>query len=126
MVREELNVKELRFVSEADDLGSYELKPNYRTLGPRFGKSMPQVAAAVEALDAGKVTATLRDGGTVGVSIDGHDHELGSEDLSIILQPLEGFQVEREAGHAVALELAIDDDLRREVRSEEHTSNSSP
>ena len=38
---------ELRFVSEADELGEVELKPNYRTLGPRFGKQMPLVAAAV-------------------------------------------------------------------------------
>ena len=44
---EELNVKELRYVSQADELGSYEVKPNYRALGPRFGKPMPQVAAAV-------------------------------------------------------------------------------
>ncbi|HWI22829.1 MAG TPA: isoleucine--tRNA ligase [Baekduia sp.] len=114
IVREELNVKAIRFVSEADELGSYALKPNYRTLGPRFGKSMPQIATAVDAFDADKVAATLREGGTVGVSIDGHDHELGADDLLLSLQPLEGFQVEREAGHAVALELAIDDALKRE------------
>ena len=60
IVREELNVRELRFVEAADELGSYEIKPNYRTLGPRFGKTMPQVAAAVEALDAAHVAATLR------------------------------------------------------------------
>ena len=51
IVREELNVRELRFVSEADELGEVEVKPNYRTLGPRFGKQMPLVAAAVAALD---------------------------------------------------------------------------
>ena len=51
VVLEELNVKELRYVSQADELGSYEVKPNYRALGPRFGKAMPQVAAAVAALD---------------------------------------------------------------------------
>jgi isoleucyl-tRNA synthetase len=51
IVRDQLNVKQLRFVQAADELGSYEVKPNYRTLGPRFGKRMPQVAAAVEALD---------------------------------------------------------------------------
>jgi len=114
IVREELNVKRLRFVSEADELGSYELKPNYRTLGPRFGKLMPQVAAAVESLHAASVAEALRDGRTVGVNVDGHDHELGPDDLLMALLPLEGFQVEREAGHAVALELAVDDDLRRE------------
>jgi isoleucyl-tRNA synthetase len=114
VVREELNVKALRFVDEADELGSYDLKPNYRTLGPRFGRQMPQVAAAIEALDADRVAVALREGRTVGVNVDGHDHELTADDLLVGLQPLEGFQVEREGGHAVALDLAMDDDLRRE------------
>jgi isoleucyl-tRNA synthetase len=114
VVRDELNVKQLRFVSEADELGSYEIKPNYRTLGPRFGKDMPQAAAAIEALDPAHVAAALREGRTIGVSIGGHDHELGAEDLELRMQPLEGYQLEREGGHAVALELSIDDDLRRE------------
>jgi isoleucyl-tRNA synthetase len=114
IVREELNVKALRFVDEADELGSYDLKPNYRTLGPRFGKAMPQVAAAVEALDGDRVAVALREGRTVGVNVDGHDHELGPDDLLVGLQPLDGFQVEREGGHAVALDLAMDDELRRE------------
>jgi isoleucyl-tRNA synthetase len=114
IVREELNVKALRFVDEADELGSYDLKPNYRTLGPRFGKHMPQVAAAVEALDADRVAVSLREGRTVGVNVDGHDHELTADDLLVGLQPLDGFQVEREGGHAVALDLAMDEALRRE------------
>jgi isoleucyl-tRNA synthetase len=113
-VCEELNVKELRFVAEADELGSYEVKPNYRTLGPRFGKLMPQVAAAVAALDPGHVAAALRDDGTVGISIEGHDHELAGDDLILAMQPLEGYQLEREGSHAVALDLQLDDDLRRE------------
>jgi isoleucyl-tRNA synthetase len=114
IVREELNVKSLRFVGEADELGSYELKPNYRTLGPRFGKSMPLVAAAIEALDGDHVAVTLREGRTVGVNVDGHDHELTQDDLLLGLRPLEGFQVEREGGHAVALDLTMDDELRAE------------
>jgi isoleucyl-tRNA synthetase len=114
IVREELNVKALRFVNEADELGSYDLKPNYRALGPRFGKHMPMVAEAIEALDADRVAVALREGRTVGVNVDGHDHELTAEDLLVGLQPLEGFQVEREGGHAVALDLAMDEALRRE------------
>ena len=114
VVREELNVKSLRFVEEADELGSYDIKPNYRTLGPRFGKAMPQVAAAVDALDPGHVVGTLRAGHTVGVAVDGHDHELTAEDLLLAMRPLEGYQLEREGSHAVAVELSLDDDLRRE------------
>jgi len=114
VVREELNVKDLRFVSETGELGSYALKPNYRTLGPRFGKAMPQVAAAVEALDADHVAVALREGRHVGVFVDGHDHELGGDDLQLVMSPLAGYQLEREGSHAVALELHLDDGLRRE------------
>src|SRR3989442_15595768 len=46
LILDELNVKRLRLVSEADELGQWELKPNYSAPGPRFGKQMPQVAAA--------------------------------------------------------------------------------
>jgi isoleucyl-tRNA synthetase len=113
-VREELNVKRVRFVTEAEELGRWELKPNYRTLGPRFGKSMPQVAAAVAALDAQSAAATLRSGGTVGLMIDGKEHPLTEEDVQLVLQPLEGYQVERSGSHAVALNLELDDALRRE------------
>jgi len=101
-------------VSEADELGSYEVKPNYRTLGPRFGRQMPQVAAAVAALDPAHVAGALRDGAGVAVSVDGHDHELGQEDLLLAMRPLAGYQLEREGSHAVALELELDDELRRE------------
>ena len=114
IVREELNVRELRFVGQADELGSHSVKPNYRTLGPRFGKAMPQVAAAVAALDPARVADALRAGRTVGIFLDGEEHPLDAQDLQLALQPLEGYQLEREGSHAVALELTLDDDLRRE------------
>ena len=114
-MRDELNVKSLRFVSEADELGRFELKPNYRTLGPRFGKQMPQVAAAVAALDP----TALRQGREVGLNIDGHEHQIGPEDVQLVLQPLDGYQVERSGTHAVALDLELDDELRREALARE-------
>ncbi len=114
IVRDELNVRELRFVSEADELGEVEVKPNYRTLGPRFGKQMPHAAAAVAALDPALVAASLRDGRTIAISVGGADHILTAEDLLVSMKPLAGYQVEREGSHAVALELEIGDDLRDE------------
>ena len=114
LVTAELNVKELDFVSDESELVTYSAKPNYRALGPRFGKKMPQVAAAVEALDAAHVAQVLAEGGEIGISIEGSDHTLGPDDVTLALQPLEGYEVEAEAGHAVALQLELDDDLRRE------------
>jgi isoleucyl-tRNA synthetase len=114
LVTAELNVKELDFVSEEADLVTYAVKPNYRSLGPRFGKRMPQVAAAVEALDAVHVARVMADGGEIGISIDGDEHTIGADEVTLALQPLDGYEVEAEAGHAVALQLELDDELRRE------------
>lgn len=114
LVKSELNVKELEFVTDQSDLVSYSVKPNYRSLGPRFGKSMPQLAAAVAALDADRVAATVEAGGEVGVNVDGKEHSLGADDLLLSMEPLEGYQVESESGHAVALALELDEDLLRE------------
>jgi isoleucyl-tRNA synthetase len=110
LLTEELNVKSVRYVREADELGRFEPKPNYRSLGPRFGKHMPQVAAAIAAIDP----ALLRQGREVGINVDGKEHQLTPEDVQLVLQPLEGYQVERSGTHAVALNLELDDELRRE------------
>ena len=114
LIRDELNVKQLRFVDAADELGTYTVKANFRSLGPRFGKQMPQLAAAVAALDPAHVAAALRGGTPVAVSVAGRDHTLTGEDIVLSLAPLAGYGLEREGSHAVALELAIDDELLRE------------
>ena len=114
IVASELNVKELEFVSEEAELVTYAVKPNYRTLGPRFGKLMPQAAAAVAALDPGHAAEAIRGERRIGVNVDGSDHTLEADDMNLVMQPLEGYEVEAEAGRAVALALELDDELRRE------------
>jgi len=143
IVRDELNVRRVRFVAAADELGSYEVKPNYRRLGPIFGKDMPLAADAIAALDPAHVAAALRDGngdgeasdspstssgtsGTsgrssseVGITVDGREHRLTGEDVILTMRAPEGYSVEREGAHAVALDLAIDDGLREEGQARE-------
>ena len=114
LVKAELNVKEIEFVTDQSDLVSYSVKPNYKTLGPRFGKDMPQVAAAVGALDADHIADTIGGGGEIGLNIEGKDHTLAGEDLVLSMEPVEGYQVEAESGHAVALALELDDALLKE------------
>ena len=114
LVASELNVKELEFVSEEAELVTYEVKPNYRSLGPRFGRLMPQAAAAVQALDPTSVAEAVAGERTVGIQVNGSEHELEPDDVTLVLQPLDGYQVEAESGRAVALALELDDELRRE------------
>ena len=121
VVREELNVKHIRFVAAAEELGSYEVKANYRRLGPIFGKAMPLAADAIAALDPARVAGAVRsdasaDGGgsSIGITVDGHEHKLTADDVILTMRAPEGYSVEREGAHAVALEQAIDEQLREE------------
>jgi isoleucyl-tRNA synthetase len=125
IVREELNVRQVRFVEAADELGEYELKANYRTLGPLFGKDMPLAAKALAALDPARVAAAVRGGpagGTgdgIGIAVGDREHTLTEQDVILTMKAPEGYSVEREGAHAVALDLSIDDSLLREGRSRE-------
>jgi isoleucyl-tRNA synthetase len=122
IVREELNVRAVRFVDAAEELGRYEVKANYRRLGPIFGKDMPLAADAIAALDPQHVAGVVlsgENGGALGISVGGREHTLGAEDVILTMSAPEGYSVEREGAHAVALELAIDEDLRREGQARE-------
>ncbi len=123
VVREELNVRRVRFVAGAEELGRYEVKPNYRRLGPLFGKEMPLVAEAIAALDPAHVAAAVRRGAgaesALGISVAGREHTLSAEDVILTMQAPDGYTVEREGAHAVALDLAISEELRREGRARE-------
>jgi isoleucyl-tRNA synthetase len=140
VVREELNVKRVRFVAGAEELSEYEVKANYRTLGPLFGKDMPRAAEAIAALDPARVAAAVRgaagdaqgdasDGaeghrrgaadGAIGIAVGGREHTLSAEDVILTMKAPEGYSVEREGAHAVALDLTIDEDLRAEGRARE-------
>jgi len=119
IVREELNVKRVRFVTGAEELVRYEIKPNYSRLGPRFGAAMPRAAAAIAALDPARAAVAVREGHPIAITVDGHDHQLTPEDLLVTMQPLEGYSLEREGGHAVALDLTLDEPLLREGQARE-------
>jgi isoleucyl-tRNA synthetase len=114
IVRAELNVRELEFVTEEAELVSYRVRPNFRTLGPRFGRQMPQAAAAIEGLDPAHAAAAAKGQREIGISLDGHDHTLAPDDIQLVMEPLAGYEVESEAGRAVALALELDDELVRE------------
>ena len=121
IVREELNVRQVRFVEAAEELGEYELKANYRTLGPLFGKDMPLAAKAIAALDPARVwrVRRARRGTRIGISVGDREHTLTEQDVILTMKAPEGYSVEREGAHAVALDLTIDDSLLREGRSRE-------
>jgi len=113
-VAAELNVKRLE-LSEADtSLVEYTVKPNFRALGPVFGKRTPQVAQAIAAADADALVAALRRDGRAEVTVDGEPVTVTAEQVQVGEQSRSGWQVASEAPYSVALDLEIDEALRRE------------
>ena len=111
----ELNVRSLEGVSTVgEDLVHHVVKPNFRSLGRRFGKGTPAVAAAITAADAASLAADIRTAGETSVVVDGERVPLGADDVIITQTPRAGWTVAADAGETVALETQITGELRRE------------
>ncbi|MBT5182000.1 MAG: hypothetical protein HOL91_00685 [Actinobacteria bacterium] len=113
-VAEELNVGELLTLDVSDSaLVSISIKPNFRSLGARFGKQTPLVAAHISMQDATGLVNMLRTSGTVVYEIDGVDESVAIElaDLVITETPIQGWAVAADAGESFALDLEITHDL---------------
>ncbi|MBN1320265.1 MAG: class I tRNA ligase family protein, partial [Thermoleophilia bacterium] len=120
VVAEELNVKAIDYVESVSELVSYVIKPNYRTLGSKFGKNMPAVAAAVAALPADETGDRIATGRSVMVTVGDagigteHEYEFAPDDFVVETHQREGYQVEREGGVAVAISTVLTPELLSE------------
>ncbi|MCW2913667.1 MAG: isoleucyl-tRNA synthetase [Actinomycetia bacterium] len=114
-IAEELNVQSFEELSSiGGDLVEYEVKPNFRELGKRYGKNTPKVAAQVTAADPAELVRALRGGGSVTLQVpETGPVELGPADVVITERPRSGWAVESAAGETLALDLALTPELRR-------------
>jgi isoleucyl-tRNA synthetase len=114
LILAELNVKSVRYVTDADELATFELRANFKALGPRMGKNMPLAKEAIAALDGAKANENLKNGEPIRLGVAGEEYLLTADDVQVVLAPLDGYQLEREGTHAVALDLTVTDELKRE------------
>jgi isoleucyl-tRNA synthetase len=113
LVREELNVKEVSFLEDANQLVGLRAKPNFRALGPRFQSRSEAAATAIRELSSEDLLA-LRDGREVSIEVEGERHPLRDEELEIVEEARGDLVVRSEAGHTAALDPALDPELRQE------------
>ncbi len=113
LVAEELNVKEVRFVEEAGQYVTYEVKPRFDRLGPRYGPKVQAIAAALSSLGPESAEGVAREG-RVRVFLDGETVELEAEDLEIRAREREGFVAEAGPGAVVILDTHLTPELMRE------------
>jgi len=113
-VADELNVKRLDVVESLEGLVRYSVVPNFRALGPRLGSRINAVKAALAALDGAEVQRALTTEGELRLTIDGDDIVLSPSDVEVRAQEHDEFVLAQDGPYAVALDLAITDELRLE------------
>jgi isoleucyl-tRNA synthetase len=109
IVLDELNVKELAF-GEAEDVFVYELKPDLGVVGPKYGRLVPGIRAALAEAPA-EVGVRAAAGDSVTLDVEGEEVTLSTEELLVEPRQREGYALEREAGLSVALSTTLDGDL---------------
>jgi isoleucyl-tRNA synthetase len=112
-VAAELNVETVESFASAGDLVDHAAKGNFRTLGRRFGKRTPDVAAAVAAGDAARMAAELEAGDATTVEVEGESVALGADEVIITERPREGWSVVNDQGETIALDLDMTPELVR-------------
>lgn len=113
LVREELNVKQVVWIGQSEDLAELYAKPRFGALGPKHGARTPSVARAIRDLGAADLRR-LKAGRTVDVEVDGTRVSVESADVEILEEARPDLAVAGEGGFVAALDTMIDDALRAE------------
>ena len=110
ILREELNVKEVKFLTSSDGLVRSSAKPNYRALGKRFKKETEAAATAVRALSP-EALHQFRAGEPVQIEVNGARFALGPDDLQVVDEAEGDYAVRSESGYVAALDPQLDEEL---------------
>ena len=114
IIQEELNVKEVEFVEDASDFVSYHVKPNLKTVGPKYGKILPKINELLQGGDGTSFVKELKANGKVTVHIDDIKVELLEEDLLIETTKSEKYVSSQEGQMTVVLDIELTDELIEE------------
>ncbi|WOD44716.1 isoleucine--tRNA ligase [Hwangdonia lutea] len=113
LIKHEVNVKEIELLDDASEVLVKQIKPNFKALGPRFGKDMKAIANAVSNFTSEDINK-MEQIGSLDVAVNGKMITLERADVEITSQDIEGWLVANEGALTVALDVTLTDDLKRE------------
>lgn len=113
LIKSEVNVKEISLLDDASGILVKQIKPNYKVLGPRYGRDMKAIGQAVAQLEQPDIQKIEREG-EITLDLDNKSIILKLEDVEISSQDIEGWLVASAGPLTVALDVHISDDLRKE------------
>ena len=118
LIASEVNVKQVELLDDTSSILIKEVKPNFKTLGPRFGKDMKLVAQAIQTLSDTQVQ-TLEKEGALKLDLEGKEIVLSADDVVIASKDVSGWLVASEQGVTVALDIQMNESLRMEGMARE-------
>ncbi len=113
LIKAEVNVKEIELLSDASGILVKQIKPNFKALGPRFGKEMGNVSKAIQNFTQEQI-AEMEKNNAISLEISGNTVTLTLEDVEIASQDIEGWLVANANGVTVALDITLTEALKRE------------
>ena len=113
LILNEVNVKELKFVDNAAGILVKRIKPDFKKLGPRYGKIMKSLAAAIQGMSQEDILA-FEAAGTFTLNVEGQEATVELADVEIISEDIPGWLVANEGRLTVALDITVTENLRKE------------
>ncbi|NBC58818.1 MAG: isoleucine--tRNA ligase, partial [Bacteroidetes bacterium] len=113
LIKSEVNVKTIEFIDDTSDLLIKSIKPNFKVLGPKYGKDMKFAVKAVNQLTKSDI-AKIESDGQIEVEINGNPETLSIDEVEITSQDIEGWLVTSQNNITVALDIHIDEKLKNE------------
>ena len=113
LIKQEVNVKEIEVLEEESEILVKRIKPNFKALGPRFGKDMKLVVTAIHQLDSEDIQK-IEQKGAIELEINGKSITLNLDDVEISSQDIEGWLVANQGSVTVALDVTVSDSLKQE------------
>ena len=115
LIAEELNIKQVEFSTEADHYVNYQVVPNFKALGPKFGKLAPRIAHTLKSIaDAAGVRKTLMSTGELPLTVDGVDVRLTRDDIDIRLEAKPGWSAAQGRAGVVVVKTELTPELKEE------------
>ena len=113
LIKHEVNIKEIQILEDASEILIKQIKPNFKTLGPKFGKEMRFIATEVQGFTKEDIQKIEKEG-NISLEINGKEITLDREDVEISSKDIEGWLVANEGGVTVALDVTISEALHKE------------
>ena len=113
LIKHEVNIKEIELLEDASDILVKQIKPNFKTLGPKFGREMKSIANAIRNFSKEEISKIELEG-KIPIELDGKMINLELSDVEISSKDIEGWLVANEGSITVALDVTISENLRRE------------